>query len=122
MFSEGEVKTYNADRGFGFIQIEGEKKDVFFHINDFPNKNTPPEIGETLKFRIVEDSGKFKADNIVRVDFKVQAPSFNVQARQSKHKSSVARRKNQSDNKSGIGFSGIIGLVVIVALAISTLW
>lgn len=69
MFSEGKVKTYNADRGFGFIQIDGEKKDVFFHIKDFPNKNTPPEIGETLKFRIVDDSGKFKADNIVRVDF-----------------------------------------------------
>ncbi|MEG1156235.1 MAG: cold shock domain-containing protein, partial [Acinetobacter sp.] len=24
MFQEGKIKTYNEDRGFGFIQIEGQ--------------------------------------------------------------------------------------------------
>ncbi|WP_435337289.1 cold-shock protein, partial [Acinetobacter sp. LH3_13] len=38
MFIEGKIKTYNEERGFGFIQIEGEPKDLFFHIKDFPNR------------------------------------------------------------------------------------
>ena len=70
MFQEGKIKTYNEDRGFGFIRIEGQSKDLFFHVTDFPNKNIPPRIGEKLKFLIVEDNGKFKADHIVRLDIK----------------------------------------------------
>lgn len=54
MFLEGKIKTYNEERGFGFIQIEGEPKDLFFHIKDFPNKNLPLKVGENLKFRKVE--------------------------------------------------------------------
>lgn len=53
MFQEGKIKSYHEDRGFGFIQIEKESKDLFFHIKDFPNKNVPPKIGENLKFIIV---------------------------------------------------------------------
>ena len=72
MFQEGKIKTYNEERGFGFIEIEGEVKDLFFHIKDFPNKNVPPKVGESLKFRKVQDAGKFKADNIVRLDLKTE--------------------------------------------------
>ena len=53
MFCEGVVKTYNEDRGFGFIKVENQQKDIFFHIKDFPNKNIQPKIGERLKFRVV---------------------------------------------------------------------
>jgi len=70
MFQEGKIKTFHEERGFGFIQIEGQSKDLFFHVADFPNKNIPPRIGEKLKFLIVEDNGKFKADHIVRLDIK----------------------------------------------------
>lgn len=52
MFQEGKIKTYNEDRGFGFIQIEGQSKDLFFHVKDFPNKNIPPKMGEKLEFLI----------------------------------------------------------------------
>ena len=70
MFQEGKVKNYQAERGFGFIQVDGESRDLFFHIKDMPNRNIQPQIGEKLKFRIVEEKGKFKADNIVRLDLR----------------------------------------------------
>lgn len=70
MFLEGQVKTYNVERGFGFIAIEGENKDIFFHIKDYPNKQIEPQLGERLKFMIVEDQGKLKAGHIVRLDLK----------------------------------------------------
>lgn len=78
MFLEGKIKTYNEERGFGFIQIEGEPKDLFFHIKDFPNKNIQLKVGENLKFRKVEENGKFKADNIVRLDIKVAVESIRL--------------------------------------------
>ncbi|WP_286713261.1 cold shock domain-containing protein [Acinetobacter sp. UBA2581] len=72
MFLEGKIKTYNEERGFGFIEIAGESKDLFFHIKDFPNKNVPPKVGESLKFLKIQDAGKFKADHIVRLDISYQ--------------------------------------------------
>ncbi|WP_227554389.1 cold-shock protein [Acinetobacter lanii] len=36
MFVEGQVKSYNAERGFGFIAMGGKSKDLFFHIKDVP--------------------------------------------------------------------------------------
>ena len=72
MFTEGIIKTYNEEKGFGFIQIEDQKKDLFFHIKDFPNKQQLPQIGEKLKFRIVSDNNGTKAENIIRLDLKVK--------------------------------------------------
>ena len=74
MFIEGTVKTYNTDRGFGFIQCEDNRKDIFFHISDFPNKHQPPRIGEKLKFYVDHNDGKPKAKNIVRLEMKSAQP------------------------------------------------
>ena len=38
MFTEGKIKSYITERGFGFITIDGESKDLFFYIKDFPIK------------------------------------------------------------------------------------
>ena len=62
MFSEGKVKSYHQDRGFGFIEIENDDRDLFFHIKDFPNRQVEPQIGESLKFRIAEEFGKNKIE------------------------------------------------------------
>lgn len=72
MFTEGKITTYNENKGYGFIQLEEHEKDLFFHISDFPNKTFPPRIGEKLKFRIVSENGRIKAENIIRLDFKIE--------------------------------------------------
>lgn len=38
MFQEEEIKTFHEERGFGFIQIEGQSKDLFFMSQTFPIK------------------------------------------------------------------------------------
>ncbi|UOG16916.1 cold shock domain-containing protein [Acinetobacter sp. PK01] len=70
MFLEGKIKHYNSTRGFGFIQVEDEPKDIFFHIKDFPSWHIKPNEGELLKFRVTEEQGKFKASDIVRLNLK----------------------------------------------------
>ena len=110
MFQEGRIKNYNADRGFGFIEVDGEKKNVFFHITDVPNRNIEPKSGERLKFLIVEDKGKNKAVNIVRLDLnKVGANNHNKQM------NSGISPNRLSVNKKG-KTATIIGLVIIAIL------
>lgn len=72
MFKDGKIKAYNENKGYGFIQLEDHEKDLFFHISDFPHKQFPPKIGERLKFRIVSENGRIKAENIIRLDFKIE--------------------------------------------------
>ena len=61
MFVEGKIKKYNSEKGFGFIALEGQA-DIFFHITDFPTAGGEPKVGELLKFLIVQDKDKFKAE------------------------------------------------------------
>ena len=86
MFIEGTVKTYNTDRGFGFIQCEDNRKDIFFHISDFPNKHQPPQIGERLKFYVDQNDGKPRAKNIFRLDLNNALPENIGKAKSTKRK------------------------------------
>ncbi|MGX5698706.1 cold shock domain-containing protein [Acinetobacter kookii] len=115
MFAEGTIKSYNTERGFGFISIQGESKDLFFHIKDFPNKNIEPKIGENLKFRIVEDNGKLKANNIVRLDVKIESVSHTPLSR-AKTKSTHRSRQSKNDKQNGGFLTTIVGLVIIGVL------
>ena len=40
MFTEGIVKTYNEEKGFGFIQIEDQKRIYFFILKTFQINNS----------------------------------------------------------------------------------
>lgn len=113
MFTEGIVKSYNIERGFGFIDIDGEKKDLFFHITDFPRAAGEPKIGERLKFLIVEEGAKFKATNIVRLDLKVSYPNASIiQNEISNH---VIHQNHSPSQRKGMVFT-VVGLIVIVIL------
>lgn len=118
MFLEGVIKSYNTERGFGFISIDGEKKDIFFHIQDMPNKNIEPKVGEKLKFLIVEDQSKFKAANIVRLDLKTArsvkalAPNDSILEPQAS-----PQYKAQNSMKTKI----LMGISVLVIMVLSVL-
>lgn len=117
MFFEGKIKTYHADRGFGFIEIENEadKRDLFFHIKDFPNRKVEPHIGEILKFRILEEFGKRKAVYIVRVDFSETEQDAEGIMHQEyyEHKAKEPRESKGYFAK----FVTMIGLIIIAVLA-----
>lgn len=123
MFQEGKIKSYNTDRGFGFIQ-QDQSKDLFFHITDLPSRHVEPKIGENVKYIIAEDQGKFKAVNIVRLDLKQDVPISNsvnqtddeFERNFSPVQSSPHYEANKSNRKSMI--LTIIGLIVIVILTV----
>ncbi|MDV2468926.1 cold shock domain-containing protein [Acinetobacter chinensis] len=110
MFIEGIVKTYNAERGFGFIQCEDNRKDIFFHISDFPNKNQPPQIGEKLKFYVDQNDGKARAKNIVRLDIK---------SSQLGSTGRIQSTKSKPQNDRGVNLINLFISVGIIAIFIS---
>jgi cold shock protein len=63
----GTVKFFNTTKGFGFIQPDGNGKDVFVHISAVEKSgfNTLSE-GQKISFDIVHDprSGKTSAENL----------------------------------------------------------
>ena len=118
MFLEGKIKTYNEERGFGFIEIAGESKDLFFHIKDFPNKNVPPKVGESLKFLKVQDAGKFKADHIVRLDISYQKTPSKIVSQHNDLQIERAVPYRQPKNSVLSKLITGIGLIIIVILAV----
>ncbi|HEI6452891.1 TPA: cold shock protein CspA [Staphylococcus aureus] len=64
---QGTVKWFNAEKGFGFIEVEGEN-DVFVHfsaINQDGYKTL--EEGQAVEFEVVEGDRGPQAANVVKL-------------------------------------------------------
>lgn len=64
---EGQLKTWNEEKGFGFITPLNGGQDIFVHLSNYPKAGGKPRIGETLTFNVtLNEDGKKKAINIQR--------------------------------------------------------
>jgi len=60
---KGKIIKYFSFRGFGFINPENSKEEIFFHVSNFPEL-VPPEIGNEVEFEINETPKGKEATNI----------------------------------------------------------
>jgi CspA family cold shock protein len=65
--AEGTVKWFNSDKGYGFIQPEGGKRDVFVHISALEQSGlTSLKDGQKVTFELEQDrQGRESATNLV---------------------------------------------------------
>ncbi|MBF0657150.1 cold shock and DUF1294 domain-containing protein [Psychrobacter sp. NG25] len=114
---QGQVKKWQDDKGFGFIQTENGDS-VFFHINEFKARRRP-EIGEQVVFTLGQDNqGRMQAKDVQELDFVQQTMAKkNKQIRQRNHKRSAQADFEAGQKKRlflGVGFYGVLILLAIM--------
>ena len=63
---QGTVKWFNAEKGFGFIEVEGEN-DVFVHFSAINQEGYKSlEEGQSVEFEVVEGDRGPQAANVVK--------------------------------------------------------
>ncbi|MFH0779811.1 MAG: cold shock domain-containing protein [Parcubacteria group bacterium] len=64
---QGIIKTLN-EKGFGFITVEGEEKDLFFHGNELKGVSfNELKVGDTLSFDKADSPKGPNAVNVTRI-------------------------------------------------------
>lgn len=64
---KGNVKWFNAEKGFGFITASDDK-DVFVHFSAIQGDGFKTlEEGQEVEFDIVKGAKGFQAENVIRV-------------------------------------------------------
>jgi CspA family cold shock protein len=63
--ANGQVKWFNAQKGFGFIQPEDGSKDVFVHISAVERAGLSNLAeGQRVSFEVQKERGKEAATNL----------------------------------------------------------
>lgn len=56
------------DKGFGFIAVEGQEKDLFFHMNEIQNARFDDlREGDAVEFEVAEGPKGLNAVNVSKV-------------------------------------------------------
>jgi len=64
---EGTIKNL-TDKGFGFITVDGEEKDLFFHKNELKDVSYEElKIGDRVSFEKADSEKGPNATNVTRI-------------------------------------------------------
>jgi len=64
---EGVIKTLVSDKGFGFITVDDEEKDLFFHRNELKDVSYEElKVGDRVSFDKADSEKGPNAINVTR--------------------------------------------------------
>ena len=79
---EGTLKSWDDERGFGFIATAQGGQDIFVHIKDFPRGTARPQVNQALTFEVtLGQQGKKRAVNVQPIHVSRRPPLTERQAR-----------------------------------------
>jgi len=65
---EGTIKNLITDKGFGFITVDGEEKDLFFHSNELKDGTFEElKVGDRVSFEKADSPKGPNATNVTRI-------------------------------------------------------
>jgi len=65
---EGIIKTIVSDKGFGFITVDGEDKDLFFHKNEVKEPTYEElQVGDKVSFEKADSPKGPNATDVTRI-------------------------------------------------------
>ncbi|CAM3539857.1 hypothetical protein GCM10016272_10790 [Psychrobacter glaciei] len=126
----GKIKHWNQDKGYGFIDVDDQNEDVFFHVSKV-RLSQPITVGQSVYFNSVRnDKDQLRATEVTSSSLSIEPDTDNDTAsnvpkhipnnakRNSQHSSRVSNRssQNSSQNKRSLG-STLFSLIAIIAVA-----
>ena len=120
----GKIKKWNKDKGFGFIDVDDQLEDVFFHISKV-RLSQPITIGQPVYFYSERnDKGQLRATEVTSTSLGTSESSTsktsNSSLKQARNNNSRPASKQKINNWSAMVF-GIIGLLAIVYFGFTAL-
>lgn len=121
----GQIKHWNSDKGYGFIDVDNQNEDVFFHIKSV-RMAQPISEGQRVYFNSERnDKNQLRATEVTSDELSIlETPASNSATNSIHRKSDNANQKNNqhknnrsSQNKKS-SFSTLFSLIAIIAVAI----
>ena len=102
------IKSWDDERGFGFIQPARGGQDIFFHITAFYGGTCRPQVNQRVLFEVEPGpQGKLRARNVDLIQFA---------------RPGIKKTLRNSQPRSGAATLYVIPAFVVVYLAVSLLW
>lgn len=84
---EGRIKSWNDERGFGFIEPLLGGQEIFVHIKAFKGRQARPQVDQNVVFSIELDAQGKKRATLVEFSRPARRPAAAVQQRAAKRSS-----------------------------------
>ena len=121
----GKIKHWNADKGYGFIEVDNQSEDVFFHISTV-RLSQPISEGQRVYFNSQRnEKNQLRATEVTSNELSVLETSVSNSTSNSAHRNlDNAQQKNNrykntrgSQNKKS-GFSTLLSVIALIAVAV----
>ena len=91
----GKIKHWNSDKGYGFIDVDNQSEDVFFHVSKV-RLSQPITVGQSVYFNSERnDKNQLRATEVTSNELSILAtPDSNI----TNHYSNTGSRNNPTDN------------------------
>jgi len=121
----GKIKHWNADKGYGFIEVDNQSEDVFFHISTV-RLSQPISEGQRVYFNSQRnEKNQLRATEVTSNELSILETSVSNSAASSAHRNlDNAQQKNNrykntrgSQNKKS-GLSTLLSVIALIAVAV----
>jgi guanyl-specific ribonuclease Sa/cold shock CspA family protein len=124
----GKIKHWNSDKGYGFIDVDNQSEDVFFHIKSV-RMAQPISEGQRVFFNSKRnDKTQLRATEVTSHELSIVETSSSNSVANSAHRSSdnvnqknnrnhISKNNRSSQNKKS-SFSTLFSLIAIIAVAV----
>lgn len=128
----GKIKHWNADKGYGFIEVDNQGEDVFFHISSV-RLSRPISEGQRVYFNSQRnDKNQLRATEVTSNELSILetadakkplANAINHHAKNTHKNNASYHRKNQSKNNQSkphkkTGLSTLLSFIALIAVAV----
>lgn len=130
----GKIKHWNADKGYGFIEVDNQNEDVFFHISTV-RLSQPISEGQRVYFNSQRnEKNQLRATEVTSNELSIletvdsknsvtNSAQHNVDNAQRKNNRNADQKSNRHKNTHGSqhkksGFSTLLSFIALIAVAV----